>query len=119
MYSDISDATDKTTFTIKQQLLTSIADIWLLLQSKRLKQNRLAARKSRQRRKQYVECLEEEVKPLCMPWCVHAVGHVCYQPCLSLQVLPDLLACYKADTEKLCKHVWHRILDSKKLCVQQ
>ncbi len=31
------------------------------LQSRRLGQNRVAARKSRQRRKEYVECLEEEV----------------------------------------------------------
>lgn len=65
-----------------------------LFQSKRLSQNRLAARKSRQRRKEYVECLEEEVRlahaaGLCAMqfWSgVKTVHHVTLQPC-ALEVM--------------------------------
>ncbi len=41
------------------------------VQSRRLGQNRVAARKSRQRRKEYVTCLEEEV------WLAHAASLCC------------------------------------------
>lgn len=41
------------------------------MQSRRLGQNRVAARKSRQRRKEYVEHLEEEV------WLAHAASLCC------------------------------------------
>ena len=47
--------------TPSMQLLLLTARAHRLMQTKRLKQNRLAAKKSRERRKEYVLCLEDQV----------------------------------------------------------